>query len=182
MHLRATAYTFRYVPVLTRVTPTIYRPAFSKKFRRTLKRYSLHLNENTCACICLSCVWCRHSNRCGVKTVLQLRYYGHMPELCLVPVVARIQSCTVNELWGSSSNFLHVLQAADVVDKATPYVKKGWAACQLGWEKLQPYKPKEWGYIFPQTCEEHMIRSNLYAAAHNDVFPYHSCDACRFAA
>ena len=37
------------------------------------------------------------------------------------------------------------LQAADVVDKVTPHVQKIWAWCQLGWEKLQPYKPKEWG-------------------------------------
>ena len=38
-------------------------------------------------------------------------------------------------------------QAADFVDKATPHVQKAFALCALGWEKLQPYKPMEWGCV-----------------------------------
>jgi len=36
-------------------------------------------------------------------------------------------------------------KAADFVDLVTPHAKKAANACKLGWEKLQPYKPKEWG-------------------------------------
>ena len=49
------------------------------------------------------------------------------------------------------------MQAADVVDKVSPHVKKAFALCVLGWEKLQPYKPKEWG------CVDHASRPRIKA-------------------
>ena len=31
------------------------------------------------------------------------------------------------------------------MDKISPYVQRAWAAGLVAWDKLQPYKPKEWG-------------------------------------